>query len=225
VAHGIPTDVRANFLFRASKGQKAQNYFAIYEEILAPYRNREVKVLEIGVLDGGSLLLWKRYLGSSATVVGVDVNPRVAELNSNEFQVIVGDQSSSELWEQLKRTYTKFDIIIDDGGHTNRQQLLTLVNSIDLLKDSGKLIVEDTHCSYMSNFGNPSKYSFVNFSFKVADKINSRFFVTPNDFISKSIFSIKFYESIIVFEVNRPNYKLNREVSNLSTPSTRGDHR
>jgi hypothetical protein len=207
------------------KVKKYENYFPAYEQILQKYRNQEVKVLEIGVLDGGSLLLWRRYLGSGATIVGVDINPRVTELESKEFDLVIGDQGSKELWQRLKSLYGQFDIIIDDGGHTNRQQLLTLVNSIDLLKDGGKLVVEDTHCSYMSVFGNPSRYSFVNFAFKVVHKINSRFFDTPLDLITKSVFSIAFYESLVVLEVNRLNCKKNKETSNFSTPSTRGDHR
>lgn len=207
------------------KVKKHKNYFPIYEEVLNIYRNQEVKVLEIGVLDGGSLLLWKRYLGSKAKVVGLDINPRALELNSSEFDIVIGDQGDKEVWQRIKNTYGDFDVIIDDGGHTNRQQIIALIESSAILKNRGKLIVEDVHCSYMPEFGNPSKYSFVNFAFKVIHRMNSRFFFEPRDYLSKTIHSVTFYESVIVFTIDRELCKINEEVTNLATSSNRGDHR
>ena len=37
------------------------------------------------------------------------------------------------------------------------------------------IVVEDCHTSYMSEFGNPSKFSFMNFSKYIIDKINHRY--------------------------------------------------
>ncbi len=207
------------------KVKKQRNYFSMYEEILGPYRNKRVKVLEIGVLDGGSLALWKRYLGAKAKVIGVDVNPRAAEIKSRDFEILIGNQCSKKLWQELREVYGQFDLIIDDGGHTNRQQLLTLLYSIELIKDGGKLITEDVHCSYMKDFGNPSRYSFVNFAFGVVNKINSRFFEIPGSLISKAVYKVSFYESAVVFEINRKLCDKNREVSNFVSASARGDHR
>lgn len=140
------------------KVKKHSNYFPICEEVLRTYKNQEVKVLEIGVLDGGSLLLWKRYLGSKAKVVGLDINPRALELNSSKFYIVIGDQGDKEVWQRLKNIFGDFDVIIDDGGHTNRQQIIALIESSAILKNERKLIVEAVRCSYMTQFGNPSKY-------------------------------------------------------------------
>jgi hypothetical protein len=97
--------------------------------------------------------------------------------------------------------------------------------SIELIKDGGKLITEDVHCSYMKDFGNPSRYSFVNFAFGVVNKINSRFFEIPGSLISKAVYKVSFYESAVVFEINRKLCDKNREVSNFVSASARGDHR
>ena len=63
-------------------------------------------------------------------------------------------------------TFTKkldnVDIILDDGGHTNDQQIITLVESIKYINDGGLHIVEDVHPSYQKHYGNPYKYSFIN---------------------------------------------------------------
>ena len=65
----------------------------------------------------------------------------------------------------------KIDILLDDGGHYNKQQIITLNSSIPNITDGGMIVVEDCHASYMSEFGNPSKFSFMNFSKYIIDKI------------------------------------------------------
>lgn len=47
-------------LFEAHEGRVVSNwnhYFEIYDQYLAKYRGKPVKMLEIGVADGGSLQL------------------------------------------------------------------------------------------------------------------------------------------------------------------------
>ena len=56
------------------------------------------------------------------------------------------------------------DILIDDGGHSNLDQIITTVNVVEKIKDGGVIVIEDTHSSYLKKFSNPSKYSFISFS-------------------------------------------------------------
>ena len=56
-------------LFHAHEGRpisKWTHYFDIYDRYLARFRDRPVTMLEIGVSQGGSLELWRRYLGAEA---------------------------------------------------------------------------------------------------------------------------------------------------------------
>ena len=46
--------------------------------------------------------------------------------------------------------YGPFDIIIDDGGHTMEQQIISIETLFPLLSDGGVYLVEDTHTSYWS---------------------------------------------------------------------------
>ena len=59
----------------------------------------------------------------------------------------------------------KIDILLDDGGHKNIQQITSFMESVKFIKPGGKIVVEDTHTSYMKKkgFKTPSKYSFINF--------------------------------------------------------------
>ena len=78
------------------------------------------------------------------------------------------------------------------------------------------LITEDVMCSYMYEFGNPNKYSFINFSKKIIDDINfkfpnlGKFTYSLNDYI----YSVQFFESIVVFEINRELCQYNSTVTN-----------
>ncbi len=46
-------------------------YLETYDAILAPWVDKDVKLLEIGVHRGGSLKLWREYF-PRGTVVGID---------------------------------------------------------------------------------------------------------------------------------------------------------
>ena len=49
-------------LFHSSKNRsiKWKKYFPIYEKLFEKYKNKEITFVEIGVLDGGSLEMWKK---------------------------------------------------------------------------------------------------------------------------------------------------------------------
>ena len=144
---------------------KWSNYFEIYEKILKNYVNKNITIVEVGVGDGGSLFMWKDFLGKKAKVIGIEMNPNSKLLEKFGFKIFIGDQSSKKFWKNFFKEIGKIDILIDDGGHTNLQQITTLMESIPYIKDGGSIIVEDTHTSFMNykGFRNPSKNSFINF--------------------------------------------------------------
>jgi cephalosporin hydroxylase len=142
---------------------KWSNYFKIYETLFSDYIGKEITFVEIGVLNGGSLLMWREFFGPEARIIGIDNNPRCKDFEKlGDFEIFIGDQGDPIFWETLKEKEVQIDLLLDDGGHTNRQQIVTTFHSLDLIKDGGLIIVEDTHASYMKEFGNPSKYSFSN---------------------------------------------------------------
>ena len=48
-------------------------YFAdIYEELLTPFKDKKVVLVEIGIGYGGSLQVWRDFLGSRAMIYGLD---------------------------------------------------------------------------------------------------------------------------------------------------------
>lgn len=145
-----------------------------YEDAFYPYKNKKhASILEIGILQGGSLNLWKDYF--SGSVVGIDVFARIPyeivksyvnpdiELyvvdSYNEIDLFGFDanQSRKDFFERFKNN--KFDIIIDDGHHEGISQFKTYHNFKHLINPGGLYIIEDIkpydeHMTYLNKIEN-----------------------------------------------------------------------
>src|SRR5271154_5858280 len=73
---------------------KYTNYFAIYDRYSAHLIGTDATLVEIGVQHGGSLALWREYLGPKARIVGVDINKTCLQFAEPPLtEVLIGDQS------------------------------------------------------------------------------------------------------------------------------------
>ncbi len=185
---------------------KSNTYFQAYEELFSGYVGKEIIFAEIGVMHGGSMFMWREYFGNKAKIIGIDLHPNAKELEKHGFEIFVGSQSDPNFWKNFYNKVGKIDILLDDGGHENNQQIITLNESIPNIKDGGIILIEDTHTSYSKRFGNPSKYSFINYSKYLVDVVNSRFpsdEIKKNNEFRKKIFSVLFYESMVAFKIDK----------------------
>ena len=132
-------------------------YTPYYHNLFNDIREDITKVLEIGVETGRSHRLWLEYF-PNATIYGFDIFKfgveefhRLQEGNPYLDRSIMfeGDQENvDDLEEFLSLHGGDFDIIIDDGGHTMRQQQISLGVLFDAVKSGGYYIIEDLHtCS------------------------------------------------------------------------------
>jgi hypothetical protein len=206
---------------------KHSSYFHVYEDLLTKYRGKNVTFVEVGVLNGGSLFMWRDYFGPAARIIGIDLNPDAKKWEKDNFEIFVGSQSDEKFWDQLFLSIGDVDILLDDGGHTNEQQIVTVEKCIPHIKDGGMLIVEDTHTSYMRKFGNPSKYSFISYCKTLIDSINSRFpsVMVSNNSLNKVVCSVEIFESIVCFRVDRAKCFVGSLTSNEGISSNARDFR
>jgi len=120
-------------------------------------RNDITKVLEIGVETGRSHRMWLEYF-PNAVIYGFDIFKfgveefhRLQKGNSNLDRSVMfeGNQESVDDLEKFLSLHGEnFDIIIDDGGHTMRQQQISLGVLFDAVKSNGYYVIEDLHtCS------------------------------------------------------------------------------
>lgn len=193
-------------IFKKQSNQtlKHQNYYKIYDKIFNSFKGKEIIFVELGVLYGGSLQAWQEYFGENAKIIGIDINPNLKKFETKKIKIEIGDQSKKEFWEMFYKKYGKIDILLDDGSHINFHTIFTLISSIKNIKKNGMIVVEDTMCSYDEKYGNPSKYSFINFTKKCIDDLHSNFPKSKkfNFSISKYIKNINFYPGIVVFNAS-----------------------
>lgn len=198
-----PEDTESFQSFKKSPyfSMKSKNYFGIYDHLFSSYRGQEITFVEIGILQGGSLFMWRDFFGPQARIIGIDLNPDAKRWEEHGFEIFIGDQSKSEFWREFAQVVPSFDVLLDDGGHTNLQQLVTLVETAKIVDQQGLIVIEDTHSSYQKEFGNPGRFSFINVSKRLIDAIHSQFDKrdsTPGDL--GRIVSIEYFNSIVAFK-------------------------
>lgn len=212
---------------------KHSSYFQVYEELLAPYRGQAITFVEVGVLNGGSLFMWRDYFGPQARIIGVDLNPGAKKWEADGFEIWIGSQSSPAFWQDFFSAVGPIDVLLDDGGHTNDQQIVTCHHSFSQVRDGGLVIIEDTHASYMRAFGNPSPYSFMNYVAFLSAEIHRRFpalhGLSKESFIAHSpaanIYAIDIYESIVAFRIDRTKCFISESTSNEGVTQAADDFR
>ena len=84
--------------------KKGLGYFEIYEKYFNKIRFKKLKILEIGIENGGSLRTWKKYFPNSK-IVGLDIKKMNFVIKN--VDLIEGDQSSTKVLNQIIKTNTQ----------------------------------------------------------------------------------------------------------------------
>jgi hypothetical protein len=158
--------------------------------------------VEVGVLNGGSLFMWRNFFGPKARIIGIDLNPEAKKWEQEGFEIYIGSQSDPSFWKKFLSEVGPIDVFLDDGGHTYLQQIITSEFVLDSISDGGILVVEDTHTSYLKGFGNQAN-SFIHYVHICIEKINSRFSQFKHPQNDRRIWSVEIFESIVAFKINR----------------------
>jgi cephalosporin hydroxylase len=132
---------------------KATPFLPAYHRHLAKFQGQPLTMLEVGVYGGGSLQMWRHFLGPQATIVGVDVLDGCKQHEADGIHVRIGDQGDPDFLVALDDEFGPFTIVVDDGGHHMHQQLTTFETLFPRLAAGGVYACEDTSTSYSSEFG------------------------------------------------------------------------
>jgi len=170
-AHGITSDK-----------DTTHSYLEIYDEILAPYRDKHVQILEIGNAGGESIRLWDAYF-ESCDITGIELlsfaqMDNLVNLDKEDHIHIHPDTNAycQETFDKFKDR--QFDIVIDDGSHSPRDQAFTLTYWYETLKDDGLMVIEDVQASHLApTIINSSENLYVKMNAKIIDRtqIKGRF--------------------------------------------------
>jgi 23S rRNA U2552 (ribose-2'-O)-methylase RlmE/FtsJ len=194
--------------FRNNPGRlihKCAHYFDIYERYFSRYRGKELVILEIGVHHGGSLQMWKRYFGERVKIYGIDINPECKKFEEENIKIFIGSQSDRQFLKSVRLQIPEIDVLIDDGGHTMQQQIITFEEIFNHVKADGIYLCEDLHTSYWLKYGGgyKRKGTFIEYSKNIIDQLNAHYSEQGSlkiDSLTKSIYSMHYYNGMLVIE-------------------------
>lgn len=131
--------IESIFTDKASPHTYIQNF---YEEEFKKYKDKPINLLEIGVMSGGSLLLWSNYFKKANSLIGVDCTDEYLHPDCKNIEGV--DYYIHDAYDvDFAKKLNSFDIIIDDGQHTLESQIQCLEVYLPKLNREGVLIIED----------------------------------------------------------------------------------
>lgn len=118
-----------------------------YEDAFASIREKRIRLLEIGIHRGGSLLWARKFFSHPETLIcGIDI--LLPELIDDRIRMFQADQNDSVALSAIGKTYGEFDIVIDDGCHFTRETQNTFQSLWDFVRLGGWYIIEDWHAGF-----------------------------------------------------------------------------
>ena len=208
---------------------KIDHFFDVYELHFSRFRDKPLKLLEIGVDRGGSLELWRNYFGGLCEIHGIDINPDVRKWAPDYATVHIGSQGDKEFLQSVANTHGPFDIVIDDGSHLMRHQIDCFEIFYPAVSEHGLYVCEDAFTSYWREYGGAlsGKHTFIEYAKKLVDELHAYWAgddgLMPTAF-TRSTRGIHFYSGTVVFEKHpmaEPVYVLRHR--NGSTSTTIGE--
>ena len=128
---------------------KWRNYFDVYHRHFARFQNTDVNFAEVGIYSGGSLLMWRKYLGNKAAIHGIDIANATLQYHQNPRygspEIHIGDQGDEMFWIDFQKRVPRIDILMDDGSHHFQGQNTTFAMMIDHIAPGGIYVCEDIH--------------------------------------------------------------------------------
>lgn len=139
------------------KSSEHHDYLRHYEHVLAPFRDNEFTLMELGVGPshnmGKSLLTWAEFF-PKAQIVGVDIRPDTKSVASDRILIEVGDCGDPDFLTELVRRYRP-TVVVDDASHAWSHQVLSFEKFFPALPPGGVFICEDLHTSFAELSSNP----------------------------------------------------------------------
>lgn len=150
---------------------KHTNFADIYTRLLTPYINKDMTLVELGVSHGGSLQLWREFLGDKVNIHGLDVAEHCL-YSESQIKCMLVDQGKESDLDKIS-SIGPIDLFIDDGSHYSEHQIATFEKVFPQIKPGGMYVCEDVHTSYRALYGMGYKHpgSFIEYCKNIIDSM------------------------------------------------------
>ena len=144
---------KASRYVRSNKNEvMGHDYLRHYELFLEKFLEDTFSLVELGCFTGASLRMWGEYF-QKATIIGVDLNPNLSSLETEQIKFICSDATAQDLPEKILQTTDKdIKCIIDDCSHAWGDQRRSFEMLFPILASGGYYIIEDLECGSMGAY-------------------------------------------------------------------------
>ena len=186
---------------------KWHHYLPLYERYFGPWRDRReppLRFLEIGVSEGGSLAMWRRYFGREAIIFGIDIDPACAVFDGQAGQVRIGSQDDLAFLRAVVAEMGGIDVVLDDGSHIMAHIKTSLKTLFPLLSLGGTYMIEDLHTAYWKGYGGGygSSANFFDFIRDAVDDMHQWYHRAPvtHPELAMLVSGLHLHDSIVVLD-------------------------
>jgi precorrin-6B methylase 2 len=200
---------KANFI--NSLNESGHGFSKFYETHLSLFKEKKIKILEIGSYSGAAAAAFVKYFPNSE-VYCLDVNLRNFKYTSKKIHAFGLDVSNHKMmlkflskinfFESIKH----FDIIIDDGSHIQSDQLIALNFFYKHVANNGFYIIEDY--KYPNYFKHLSDVDDI----KIDELIKN---ISDKKLINSKLISTHTINDLLKNNKNTFEYKGNKEHSDI----------
>lgn len=187
---------------------KWHHYIPLYDRYFGRWRGRPLRFLEIGVSDGGSLAMWRRFFGPDAVIFGIDIDPRCAAFDGEAGKVRIGSQDDADFLAAVVEEMGGLDVVLDDGSHEMAHVRRSFEVLFPRLSHGGTYMVEDLHTSYWRRYGGGYRAAgnFFNFVRQMVDDMHRWYHDAGERFggLGAECSGIHIHDSVVVFDKDRP---------------------
>lgn len=138
-----------NLAIKNNSNKLRHDYETVYENYFKDLRNEEIKMLEIGIFQGGSAKAFRDYF-AKGKIYCIDIIDNSINILKNEERIYPYkvDQGNRDQLKKLMEEIGKVDIILDDGSHCMDHMQISFGFLFPYVKKGGIYIIEDVHTSY-----------------------------------------------------------------------------
>jgi predicted O-methyltransferase YrrM len=128
-------------------------YTLFYDSLFKNKKNEQLKIAELGILEGSSLRMWKDYFINSE-IFGFEYDNNYISNFKNNFNneritlEFIDVTNKSSIINAFSKLNIMYDIIIEDTTHLFEHQINVIENTYQYLKPGGVLIIEDIFKAY-----------------------------------------------------------------------------
>ena len=154
-------------LYETDKGtrfKEGHNYTSVYQSFISNQEKK--KMLEIGLFDGASTMMWQRFNPNLENVV-IDISSEnlkkqfESSFDKNRVLIELGDQSDVVFLKKIGDKYGPFDYIIDDGSHFQHHIQISFSVLFEYLNSGGFYFIEDLHIHLSKKYCRDPKESVI----------------------------------------------------------------